>query len=277
MKLKSKKVIMLRPEEILSNAAGPRTVFDSYELAALGESIKANGIIQPLTVRKNSDKLYELIAGERRLRAAVAVGIKRVPCVLCEADPCQSALIALIENLQRCDLTFFEEAEAIEKATTLFGLDRVSLCESLGIAQSTLSNKLRLLKLEPDLRERILRASLTERHARALLCLDEEKRSEALDTIIAESLSIKETDAFVNSLLQVPKNEVKDKPPLRKRAVGDLRLFTNSLNRLVSSMQDSGIQAISRKKENDTHIEYTIKISKASLESKGLPYQMLLC
>ncbi len=277
MKLKSKKVIMLRPEEILSNVLGARTIFDSYELAALGESIKANGIIQPLTVRKNSDKLYELIAGERRLRAAVAVGIKRVPCVLCEADPCQSALIALIENLQRCDLTFFEEAEAIEKAVSIFGIDRVSLCESLGIAQSTLSNKLRLLKLSPEIRERILKAGLTERHARALICLDEEKRSEALDTIIAQNLSIKETDAFIGSLLKIPENEAADSVPLRKRAVGDLRLFTNSLNKLVNSMQDLGIQAVSRKKESDTHIEYTIKISKASLESKNIPYQMRIC
>ncbi len=277
MKLKSKKVIMLRPEEILSNVLGPRTVFDSYELAALGESIKANGIIQPLTVRKNSDKLYELIAGERRLRAAVAVGIKRVPCVLCEADPCQSALIALIENLQRCDLTFFEEAEAVQKAISIFGLDRVSLCESLGIAQSTLSNKLRLLKLSTEIRERILKAGLTERHARALLSLDEEKRDEALDAIIARDLSIKETDAFVGSLLNPPENEAAESAPLRKRAVGDLRLFTNSLNKLVNSMQDLGIQAVSRKKESDTHIEYTIKISKASLESKSVPYQMRIC
>ncbi len=277
MKLKSKKVIMLRPEEILSNVLGARTIFDSYELAALGESIKANGIIQPLTVRKNSDKLYELIAGERRLRAAVAVGIKRVPCVLCEADPCQSALIALIENLQRCDLTFFEEAEAIEKAVSIFGIDRVSLCESLGIAQSTLSNKLRLLKLSPEIRKRILKAGLTERHARALICLDEEKRSEALDTIIARNLSIKETDAFIGSLLKISENEAADSVPLRKRAVGDLRLFTNSLNKLVNSMQDLGIQAVSRKKESDTHIEYTIKISKASLESKNIPYQMRIC
>lgn len=277
MKLKSKKVIMLRPEEILSNAAGARTVFDSYELAALGESIKANGIIQPLTVRKNSDKLYELIAGERRLRAAVAVGIKRVPCVLCEADSCQSALIALIENIQRCDLNFFEEAEAIEKAINMFGLDRVSLCESLGIAQSTLSNKLRLLKLDAVLRERILKASLTERHARALLRIEEEKRNETLDTIIAGSFGIKETDDYIDSLLKTPESEGMDKTPIRKRAVGDLRLFTNSINKLVNSMQDLGIQAFTKKKESDTHIEYTIKISKASLESKSIPYQMRIC
>ncbi len=276
MKLKSRKVIMLRPEEIISGVCSPRSVFDSYELSSLEESIKANGIIQPLTVRKNSDKLYELIAGERRLRAAVAVGIKRVPCVLCEADSCQSALIALIENIQRCDLNFFEEAETIEKIIVNFELDRVAICESLGMAQSTLSNKLRLLRLDADMRERILKAGLTERHARALLRLEKVKQSEALDYIIAGNLGIKETEDYIESVLNPEQVKTVD-APIRKRAVGDLRLFTNSLNRLVGSMQDSGIQAISRKKENETHIEYTIKISKASLESKGLPYQMLLC
>lgn len=277
MKLKSKKIIMLNPDEIVSNTLSPRTVFDAYEMDSLKESIKANGIIEPLLIRKNSDKVYELIAGERRLRAAVAVGIKRVPCVLCEADSCQSALIALIENIQRSNLSFFEEAEAIEKIIKNFGVDRVALCDSLGVAQSTLSNKLRLLRLDVEVRERITKAALSERHARALLRLENSTVSEVLDFIIANSLSIRETEDYIDKLLSDNTAPAEENPPIRKRAVGDLRLFTNSIQKLVNSMQDSGIQAFTRKKESDTHIEYTIKISKASLESKCAAYQMRIC
>lgn len=277
MKLKSKKLVMLDPNEIVSNALNPRTIFDSYEMDSLVESIRTNGIIEPLLIRKNSDKVYELIVGERRLRAAVAVGIKRVPCVLCEADSCQSALIALTKNIQRSNLSFFEEAEAIEKIIENFQVDRVSLCDSLGVAQSTLSNKLRLLHLDENVRERITKASLTERHARALLRLEKDFVGEVLDFIIANSLSVKETEDYIDKILsdELPKSE--DKSPIRKHAVGDLRLFTNSIQKLVNSMQDSGIQAFTRKKESNTHIEYTVKISKASLESKSAAYQMRIC
>ena len=277
MKLKSKKIIMLESEKIVSNTLRPRAEFDIYELDSLKESIKTIGIIEPLIVRKNSDKFYELIAGERRLRAAVAVGIKRVPCVLCEADFCQSALIALIENVKRTDLNFFEEAEALQRAIEDFSIDRVTLCDNLGFSQTTLSNKLALLRIEQSVRQRIIKARLCERQARALLRLETNAQNEALDFIIAEALGVKETENYVENLLTPKVVETIEPLPLRKYAVGDLRLFTNSIQKLVNSMQDSGIRTIFKKKESQAYVEFTVKISKASLQSKNPPYQMRIC
>lgn len=278
LQMGNSKIVMLRPAEIQPCGSQPRKHFDEYELASLAESIRRNGIIQPLIVRRSRAGGYELIAGERRLRAAIMVGLRRIPCVLCNADSCQSALYAITENLQRCDLSMFEEAIAIKKLISDFGLDRTSVAEQLGIAQSTLSNKLRLLNLCTEHRERIVKAGLTERHARALLRLDEADRGEALNHILAQGLTLKQTEDYIENLLS-PK-EIKEKPqekiPIRKMAIGDIRLFANSLNKLVSTMVDSGINACSKRKESEKYIEYTIKINKASLKEDNA-CQLRIC
>lgn len=209
--LSDKKLIMLRPGEIKLSPNQPRKSFDEYELKLLSDSIRSSGIIQPLSVRKNADGEYELIAGERRLRAAVNAGLRRVPCILHKTDEETAALYSLTENLQRSNLTVFEESEGIERLITEYGMSQSEAAARLGIAQSTLSNKLRLLRLSDSIKERIISARLTERHARALLRLPDERREEALDRIIAEGLTLRQTEEYIFNLLN-PIDEADDIP-----------------------------------------------------------------
>ncbi len=257
-----KRLALLPIADIVPNPNQPRTNFDSYELSLLTDSIKQNGILQPLTVRRIADGGYELIAGERRLRAAAAAGLTKVPCIIQKADSKTAAFYALIENLQRSDLGVFEEAEGLARLIRIYGLSQSEAAERLGIAQSTLSNKLRLLKLTTEQRDRITGARLTERHARALLRLPEEVRDEVLDIIIAKQLTLSEAEALISEMLE-PKEEPAPRP-LRKVAIGDVRLFANSLSKIVDTMVRAGLQAKTQKNETADYIEYTVRIIKAN-------------
>lgn len=267
-----KKLLMLKPDNIVTGVHCPRKVFDEYEIKSLADSISVNGIIQPLTVRKGSDGKYILISGERRLRAAKIVGMRRVPCVLHRADEMMSALYSLTENIQHRDLTFFEEADAISTLISDYGLTQSEIASQLGLSNSAVSNKLRLLKLSPEIQERLSASQLNERYARLLLQLPAEQRETALDKIIAEDLNFCQAEKFVNSLLTPPqKKEICNKKsddteetlkPVRKSAIGDIKLFSNSLSKLICTMQNAGISANSKKHENDKYIEYKIRISK---------------
>ena len=169
-KLKTGGSIILVPVNyIIPNPNQPRKIFNKTELDGLASSIKHNGIIQPLVIRRNTDETYELISGERRLRAAISVGLETVPCIVMSACDEQSALYSIIENIQRDNLNFFEEAEAISKLSTVYNLSQQEIANKLGKSQSSLSNKCRLLKLSSELRSIIIENSLSERHARALL------------------------------------------------------------------------------------------------------------
>lgn len=262
--LSDKKLIMLKPSEIKLSANQPRKSFDEYELKQLSDSIQASGIIQPLAVRKAPDGSYQLIAGERRLKAAVMAGLRRVPCILHKTDDETAALYSVIENLQRSNLTVFEEAQGINRLITEYGMSQSEAAARLGIAQSTLSNKLRLLKLSDSIKERIISARLTERHARALLRLPEEMRDGALDRIIAEGMTLTQAEEYIFSLLNPEKEPESKKPdePVRKAAIGDVRLFSNSLSKLLSTLQNAGIDAHSRKYETDKYIEFKVRIKK---------------
>lgn len=262
--LSDKKLIMLKPSEIKLSANQPRKSFDEYELKQLSDSIQASGIIQPLAVRKAPDGSYQLIAGERRLKAAVMAGLRRVPCILHKTDDETAALYSIIENLQRSNLTVFEEAQGINRLITEYGISQSEAAARLGIAQSTLSNKLRLLKLSDGIKERIISARLTERHARALLRLPEEMRDGALDRIIAEGMTLTQAEEYIFSLLNPEKERENKKPdePVRKAAIGDVRLFSNSLSKLLSTLQNAGIDAHSRKYETDKYIEFKVRIKK---------------
>lgn len=262
--LSDKKLIMLKPSEIKLSANQPRKSFDEYELKQLSDSIQASGIIQPLAVRKAPDGSYQLIAGERRLKAAVMAGQRRVPCILHKTDDETAALYSIIENLQRSNLTVFEEAQGINRLITEYGMSQSEAAARLGIAQSTLSNKLRLLKLSDGIKERIISARLTERHARALLRLPEEMRDGALDRIIAEGMTLTQAEEYIFSLLNPEKEPESKKPdePVRKAAIGDVRLFSNSLSKLLSTLQNAGIDAHSRKYETDKYIEFKVRIKK---------------
>lgn len=259
-----KKLVMLKPSEIKASPDQPRKSFDEYELKALSDSIQASGIIQPLIVRKTPEGGYLLIAGERRLKAAVMAGLRRIPCVVHKTDDETAALYSLLENLQRSNLTVFEEAEGIDRLITEYGISQSEAAARLGISQSALSNKLRLLKLSAGIKERISSARLTERHARALLRLPEDRREEALDRIIAEGLTVTQSEEYIFSILnpaEKPQPTPQDEP-VRKSAIGDVRLFSNSLSKLLSTLQSSGIDAKSRKYETDKYIEFKVRIKK---------------
>jgi len=253
-------ILLIPQQDIYPNPSQPRKRFDSEELEGLAESIRLNGIIQPINVRRRDDGYYELIAGERRLRAARMVGLPRIPCILMEVTDEKSALFALLENLQREDLNFFEEAAAIQKMMTEFGLSQEDTARRLGKAQSTVSNKLRLLKLPDDVRHEILKAGLTERHARALLRLENsDNLTKVLSIIIDKRLNVAETDRLVSQMFD--NTLIQKKPPTK--LFKDVRIFINTLNHAVDTMRRAGIEADSAKSETEQYIEYTVRIPKS--------------
>ena len=255
-----KKLIALTPDKIDPSPYQPRKEFDYYELLELSKSIKENGMIQPVTVRKKNDR-YELISGERRLRAAAIAGLKTVPAIVVSATDRECSLMCLIENIQRTDLNFFEEAKGLKKLMDDFDLSGLEVAERIGMAQSTLSNKLRLLRLSSEQQERIVFTGLSERHARALLKLEEEDRDEVLNKIIAEQLSVKESEDYIATFYEEPEKP-SSRQPLRRGHIGDLRIFSNSLSKMLGTIRKSGVDATSRKKETEDYIEYTITIPK---------------
>ena len=271
-----KKLLMLKPDELKPSKNQPRKIFDEYELKLLSDSIQSSGIIQPLVVRKSIDGKYEIIAGERRFIAAKNVGLRRIPCVLHNTDDKTAAIYAIMENLQRQDLTFFEEAEAINRLIAVFGMSQLEIASRLGLAQSTLSNKLRLLRLNDDQRERIMTARLTERHARALLRLEGDDRENALNHIIANALNLKETEEYIENILNPKEEEIPLEKPIRKYAISDVRIFYNSLSKLVTTLQSAGVNAKTRKYENDKYIEYKVRISK-NTQPKNDCEQLKIC
>lgn len=256
---------MLRPREIRASGRQARKSFDEYELKLLADSIQASGIIQPLAVRRLPDGHYELISGERRLRAALKAGLRRVPCILHRADDETAALYSVTENLQSSALNIFEEAEALNGLIAEFGLSQAEAAARLGISQTALSNRLRLLRLGDELQKTVLSAELTERHARALLRLPEERRREALDRIVADELTPKQAEEYIFDLLNPEYGvEEADDEPVRKIAIGDIRLFSNSLSRLASTLKNAGLAVRNEKYETEKYIEFKIKIQKSS-------------
>lgn len=253
-------IIKIRP-----NKAQPRKVFNEEDLNALSQSITENGILQPLTVRKVSATEYELIAGERRLRASVMAGLRKVPCIVIKCSEKESAVYALLENLQRSDLGMFEEARGISRLIRRYGLTQQEAAVKLGKTQSTIANKLRLLRLTYEEQEWIENAGLSERHARALLKLgDEGARREALSKIISENLNVQQSENLVNLMLNSsPKNDKKQ--GFSKAVIKDVRIFVNTINKAVDTMRLAGIDAQTDKTDTDNFIEYTIRIPKKQI------------
>lgn len=252
-------IILVPQEEIYPNPNQPRQRFDFDELEGLAQSIRQNGIIQPIAVRINEKGQYELISGERRLRASRLVGIPRIPCIIMEANDGKSALFALIENIQRTDLGFFEEAQAIEKLITDHGMSRDEVCKKLGKAPPTISNKLRLLRLPEEVRLKITQENLTERHARALLKLTTFSQMERALSIIAEKrLNVAESERLISQIQN--SDSRRRQPPVK--LFKDVRIFVNTLNHAVDTMRRAGIEADSAKSETDEYIEYIVRIPK---------------
>lgn len=257
-KTREQRVIQLPTAEIIPNPHQPRRTFELDELRALSDSIRQNGILQPITVR-NTGEHYELIAGERRLRAAKLAGLSVVPCIVMEISDRNSAILALVENIQRADLNCFEEAAALEKLITCYGMTQEDAAMQLGRAQSTVANKLRLLRLTDAERTCILEHHLTERHARALLRLGSpEERLTALDKITKLGLNVEKTELMIDDMIGKSRESLN----LRKRSVlfRDVRLFANTISKAVETMQAAGIPAASQKMQFDDYIEYRIRI-----------------
>lgn len=250
-------IIKIRP-----NKAQPRKTFNEDELRTLSQSIEENGILQPLTVRKVTSSEFEIVAGERRLRASVMAGLRKVPCVVIKCSDKESAIFALLENLQRCDLTMFEEARGISRLIRRYGLTQDEAAVKLGKTQSTIANKLRLLKLTYEEQEWILNAGLSERHARTLLRLtDEGARREALSKIISENLNVSQSETLVSTIISTNPKSAK-KQGISKAVIKDVRIFVNTINKAIDTMRLAGIDAQSDKTDTDNFIEYTIRIPK---------------
>ena len=252
-------IILVPQEEIYPNPNQPRKRFDFDELEGLAQSIRQNGIIQPIAVRVNGKGEYELISGERRLRASRLVGITQIPCIIMDATDEKSALFALLENIQRSDLGFFEDAQAIEKLIIDFGMSRDEVCKQLGKAPPTVSNKLRLLRLPEEIRLKIIQENLSERHARALLKLTSVSQIERALSIIAEKrLNVAESEKLISQIMA--NDSRRRQPPVK--LFKDVRIFVNTLNHAVDTMRKAGIEADSAKSETDEYIEYIVRIPK---------------
>jgi len=249
---------------IKPNPYQPRKVFDHQALRELSASIAQYGVLQPISVRRHSVNEYELVAGERRLRAVAMAGLLKVPAIVMEMADDDSAVIALIENLQRQDLSYMEEAQAYQTLICEHGFTQEELAAKVGKNQSTIANKLRLLKLPESVKKMVADNELTERHARALLRLgSEQAQLEVLAKVCARGCNVKETDKLVDAYLQ--ESEAQQQPLVRPRRIGvlkDVRIFINTIKHAVTVMRESGIEAESFKKEYDSYYEYTIKIPK---------------
>ena len=259
-------ILYLRADELSPNPVQPRRRFDDEALAELSESIKTYGILNPLTVRLRGGK-YELVAGERRLRAAKLAGLQEVPCILLDVNMEDASLIALVENLQRRDLDFIEEAAGINQLIRMFGMSQEEAARRIGKSQSTVANKLRLLKLPPDVLEALRENGLTERHGRALLRLQRpEAQREALAYIIDNGLTVAATDAYVDALLSRPEPEppAEAEKPEHKRTfvLKDVRVFLNTLSRSIDLMKQGGIDAGVQRQETEDSLILTISIPK---------------
>lgn len=254
------KVVLLPISEIHKNPNQPRKYFDPQAIRELAASIEENGLLQPITVRKISGNYYELIAGERRTHAFKFLAFDFIPAIIEDFTAEQSAVLSLIENLQRKDLNYFEEAEGIQKLMDELGLSQQQISSRLGKAQSTIANKLRLLKFIPHIRRLILERNLTERHARALLKLDhDDALPTTIDYIWENRLNVEQTEEYIEELTTPPKES---NSPKRIILIKDMRIFINTINKAVMILNAAGIPAVSDKKENEEYIEMTIHIPK---------------
>ena len=252
------RLLLLPPERIRPNPAQPRRSFDREGLQELAASIAQHGLLQPISVRRQGE-VYELISGERRLRAAKLAGLTEIPCLLLTLDEEQSGILALVENLQRQDLNYWEEAEGIARLMQLCHLRQEEAAAQLSKSPSAVANKLRLLKHSPAVRAALQSHQLSERHARALLRLsDEEEKLRVIELIVKRELTVARTEAYIDQLLTQPRHS----PKPRKLLLKDLRLFLNSVDRHLETLKQAGIAAGIRREETEQEIVLTIHLPK---------------
>ena len=257
---KSDEIRKIPIDWIVPNRFQPRTVFDDEKIEELSRTIHIHGIIQPIVVRQFDTDKYEIIAGERRWRAMKKLGWDTVPAIVKNMSDTETASVALIENLQREELSPIEEAIAYGKLLELHNLTQEALAQRLGKGQSTVANKLRLLKLPQPIQEALLNKVITERHARALIPLkDPEKQVSLLGEIIERNLNVKQTEDRVYKLLEQKNQKPK---PKRKAFSKDMRIAVNTIRQSLSMVSDSGINLDSEEEEFDEFYQFTIRIPK---------------
>lgn len=258
--LNYKEIVNISVEKIIPNPYQPRKLFDRNALEELAKSIKKYGIMQPLSVRYINGILYELVAGERRLRAAKLAGLKEVPVIIVNISDKDSAAVALIENIQRENLNFFEEGEGYRSLMVDFGYTQEEIAEIMGKSQSGVANKLRVLRLDKDIKNIITAEGLTERHARALLKItDKEVQRNILDKVVKFGLNVERTEKLIESALQKI-NEVEEPKPHIKGYIGDIRFFTNTIKSAVNIMKEAGVETDYEMVHNDDGYEIRIKV-----------------
>ena len=261
--IKPVEIIEISTTAIVPNPFQPRKTFSDENLNELASSIREIGVIQPLLVRE-VEAGYELIAGERRLRASMIAGLLNVPCIVRNVNDKEMAEIALIENLQREDLHFFEEAIGYEKLLTLFDLTQEVLAKRVGKNQSTIANKLRLLKISLPVRALLLAGGLSERHSRAILKIESEQQQMAVvEKIIEAKMTVKETEAYIAALRSpVDANNDKPKRPTFLRIVKDARIFINTIGELVKQMNKAGLAVEVSQCQDENFVTITMIVPK---------------
>lgn len=262
----SDRVFYLPVTQVAPNRAQPRVDFDEGALLELADSIRRYGILQPLTVRRRAGGGFELVAGERRLRAARMAGLREVPCLVAAVSEEDSSLLALIENIQRRDLNYMEEAAALQKLIDLYGLSQEKVAEKLGKSQSAVANKLRLLKLPQDVLTALRENGLTERHGRALLRIRNPNRQrEVLEYIVDNDLNVAAAESYIDALLSRPQEPEPPESPGHKRTfvLKDVRVFLNTLSRSIDLMKQGGINAGMQREETEDSLILTISIPKS--------------
>ncbi|WP_017756750.1 nucleoid occlusion protein [Calidifontibacillus oryziterrae] len=254
------KVKRIPIHNIIPNRFQPRTVFDDEKILELAQTIRTHGIIQPIVVREYDQNKFEIIAGERRWRAVSMLGWDTIPAIIKIFNDAETASVALIENLQREELSPLEEALAYAKLLELHNLTQEALAQRLGKGQSTVANKLRLLKLPETVQEALLKKQITERHARAMIALKDPQLQEKLvSEIIEKHLNVKQTEERIVKLLE----EKVKKPKVKRRAFSkDTRIAMNTIRQSLQMVKSSGMKIESQEEEHEDFIQFTIKIPK---------------
>lgn len=258
-KIENIPVQMIKP-----NPYQPRKTFSQQSLEELAQSIKEFGLIQPITVRKTGVNGYELIAGERRLRATKLANLDYIPAVIITTDERDSAVLAMIENLQRENLHYLEEAAGYASLIEDHGFTQEELAKKLGKNQSTIANKLRVLKLPKEVKDLLIKHNLTERHARALLRLpDTELQLKIIDKIVEKGLNVKETENLISNVIEkIQQNNIKKSKKKMIRNYKDLRLFVNTIKNAVSMLKDYGVAPVFKEIDREDCIEIIVTIPK---------------
>ncbi len=256
-----KDIIYVNVESLIPNVYQPRKTFNDESIDELSKSISAYGIIQPISVRRVKEDAYEIVAGERRYRAAKKAGLTNVPVIVVDITDKQSAAIALLENIQREDLNFLEEAEAYNNLIKEHNYTQKELAEKIGKKQSTIANKLRLLKLPSEVRILVLKEKLTERHSRALLKLpNTELQLKILNSVVEKKLNVKNTENLINKeLLKYDGSGVSKDGKKRIKGIFSPSIYINTIKQVFDKF---GIEAKYKSKENEENIEVTIIIPK---------------